>query len=106
MLAAGHTSAGRSLGCALSDHGRAFVSTSTPLQYGGPLRAFVSKFINSRFDPAGMTDNPRIRLAEGPMSSHRRTPRLDAGSVRGRAAPATPETDAAIRAAASGVFVR
>ena len=29
----------------------------------GPLEAFVSKFTNMRFEPAGMTDDPDIRFA-------------------------------------------
>jgi len=32
-----------------------------------PLEAYVSKFINMRFDPAGMTDDPDIRLAQSVM---------------------------------------
>jgi ribonucleoside-diphosphate reductase alpha chain len=33
------------------------------LQYGVPLRAFVEAFINTRFEPAGMTDDSDIRMA-------------------------------------------
>jgi ribonucleoside-diphosphate reductase alpha chain len=33
------------------------------LQYGVPLSAFVEKFTNMRFEPAGMTDDPDIRFA-------------------------------------------
>jgi ribonucleoside-diphosphate reductase alpha chain len=33
------------------------------LQYGVPLRAFVDMFTNMRFEPAGITDDPDIRLA-------------------------------------------
>jgi ribonucleoside-diphosphate reductase alpha chain len=43
------------------------VSISIGLQYGVPLRAFVSKFTNMRFDPAGMTDDPDIRIAQSVM---------------------------------------
>jgi ribonucleoside-diphosphate reductase alpha chain len=39
------------------------VSMSLGLQYGVPLRAFVEKFTNVRFEPAGMTDDPDIRFA-------------------------------------------
>jgi ribonucleoside-diphosphate reductase alpha chain len=33
------------------------------LQYGIPLEFYVSKFQNLRFEPAGMTDDPDIRMA-------------------------------------------
>jgi ribonucleoside-diphosphate reductase alpha chain len=39
------------------------VAISVGLQYGVPLDTFVSKFINMRFEPAGMTDDPDIRMA-------------------------------------------
>ena len=39
------------------------ISVSHGLQYGVPLRAFVEKFTNMRFEPAGMTDDPDIRFA-------------------------------------------
>ncbi len=43
------------------------VAVSIALQYGVPLDAYVSKFINMRFDPAGMTDDPDVRLAQSVM---------------------------------------
>ena len=43
------------------------VSISIGLQYGVPLEAFVSKFTNMRFDPAGMTDDADIRIAQSVM---------------------------------------
>ncbi|MGH9073887.1 MAG: LAGLIDADG family homing endonuclease, partial [Acidimicrobiales bacterium] len=39
------------------------VAVSIALQYGVPLSTFVSKYINMRFEPAGMTDDSDIRLA-------------------------------------------
>ncbi len=39
------------------------ISVSHGLQYGVPLRAFVEMFTNRRFEPAGMTDDPDIRIA-------------------------------------------
>ncbi|MBG0824683.1 vitamin B12-dependent ribonucleotide reductase [Planomonospora sp. ID91781] len=39
------------------------VAISIGLQYGVPLETYVSKFVNMRFDPAGMTDDPDIRMA-------------------------------------------
>jgi ribonucleoside-diphosphate reductase alpha chain len=38
-------------------------SISYGLQYGVPLHAFVEAFVNTRFEPAGMTDDPDIRMA-------------------------------------------
>jgi ribonucleoside-diphosphate reductase alpha chain len=39
------------------------IAVSLGLQYGVPLEAFVSKFINMKFEPSGMTDDPDIRFA-------------------------------------------
>ena len=38
------------------------ISISLGLQYGVPLEAYASKFINMRFEPAGMTDDPDVRF--------------------------------------------
>ncbi|HLZ37626.1 MAG TPA: adenosylcobalamin-dependent ribonucleoside-diphosphate reductase [Mycobacteriales bacterium] len=43
------------------------IAVSIGLQYGVPLEAFVSKFVNMRFEPAGMTDDPDVRLAQSVM---------------------------------------
>jgi ribonucleoside-diphosphate reductase alpha chain len=32
-----------------------------------PLEAYVAKFVNMRFDPAGMTDDPDVRIASSVM---------------------------------------
>src|SRR3954451_11497987 len=39
------------------------ISVSHGLQYGVPLEAFVEMFTNTRFEPAGMTDDPDLRFA-------------------------------------------
>ncbi|MHA6626096.1 vitamin B12-dependent ribonucleotide reductase [Pseudonocardia sichuanensis] len=39
------------------------MSISVGLQYGIPLEFYVSKFSNLRFEPAGMTDDPDVRIA-------------------------------------------
>ncbi|SHM45597.1 vitamin B12-dependent ribonucleotide reductase [Cryptosporangium aurantiacum] len=39
------------------------VAISVALQYGVPLEQYVEKFRNMRFEPAGMTDDPDIRIA-------------------------------------------
>jgi len=39
------------------------IAVSLGLQFGVPLRTFVDKFTNVRFEPAGMTDDREIRFA-------------------------------------------
>jgi len=43
------------------------IAVSIGLQYGVPLETFVEKFTNLRFEPAGMTDDPDIRMAQSMM---------------------------------------
>jgi ribonucleoside-diphosphate reductase alpha chain len=43
------------------------IAISIALQYGVPLETYVQKFTNMRFDPAGMTDDPDIRMAQSVM---------------------------------------
>jgi len=43
------------------------ISISVGLQYGIPLESYVAKFTNMRFEPAGMTDDPDIRIAGSVM---------------------------------------
>ena len=43
------------------------VAISIGLQYGVPLETYVNKFTNMRFEPAGMTDDPDIRMAASVM---------------------------------------
>jgi ribonucleoside-diphosphate reductase alpha chain len=43
------------------------IAISIALQYGVPLEAFVTKFTNMRFEPAGMTDDADIRMAQSMM---------------------------------------
>jgi ribonucleoside-diphosphate reductase alpha chain len=89
------------------------ISVSLGLQYGVPLEAYVSKFINTRYEPAGLTDDPDIRFATsltdyifrrlaieylpaeqrqamGIYTTAERTAELDGTSAP--AAPAEPET--------------
>jgi len=39
------------------------IAISIALQYGVPLETYVSKFVNMRFEPAGMTDDADVRMA-------------------------------------------
>jgi ribonucleoside-diphosphate reductase alpha chain len=43
------------------------IAVSVALQYGVPLETYVQKFTNMRFEPAGMTDDPDIRMAQSMM---------------------------------------
>lgn len=43
------------------------IAISVALQYGVPLETFVEKFTNMRFEPAGMTDDPDVRMAQSLM---------------------------------------
>ncbi len=40
------------------------VSVSLGLQHGVPLATYVRKYTNMRFEPAGMTDDPDLRIAQ------------------------------------------
>ena len=89
------------------------VAISIALQYGVPLEAFVTKFVNMRFEPAGMTDDKDIRMAQSMMDYIFRRLALDylpyekrealsiftaderAATVAGYDAPATPAIEAA-----------
>ncbi|TRY16588.1 vitamin B12-dependent ribonucleotide reductase [Tessaracoccus rhinocerotis] len=43
------------------------IAVSIGLQYGVPLESYVQKFTNLKFEPAGMTDDPDIRIAQSFM---------------------------------------
>jgi ribonucleoside-diphosphate reductase alpha chain len=43
------------------------IAISIGLQYGVPLETYMSKFVNMRFEPAGMTDDPDVRMASSVM---------------------------------------
>jgi ribonucleoside-diphosphate reductase alpha chain len=43
------------------------IAISIALQHGVPLETYVQKFTNMRFEPAGMTDDPDIRMAQSVM---------------------------------------
>ncbi|MBI2704964.1 MAG: ribonucleoside-diphosphate reductase [Actinobacteria bacterium] len=43
------------------------IAISHGLQYGVPLRSYIEAFSGMRFEPAGMTDDPDIRMAQSLM---------------------------------------
>ncbi len=40
------------------------IAVSIGLQYGVPLKVLVNKFVHTRFEPAGYTTNPNIKIAK------------------------------------------
>ena len=61
------------------------ISLSIALQHGVPLETYIQKFTNMRFEPAGMTDDPDIRIAQSVMDYIFRRLALDHLSVDKRA---------------------
>jgi ribonucleoside-diphosphate reductase alpha chain len=61
------------------------IAVSVGMQYGIPLESYVSKFTNLRFEPAGMTDDPDVRLATSVMDYLFRRIALDYLPVEKRA---------------------
>jgi adenosylcobalamin-dependent ribonucleoside-diphosphate reductase len=53
------------------------LAVSVALQYGVPVEKYVEKFMNMRFEPAGMTDDPDIRMAASVMDYVARRLALD-----------------------------
>ncbi|MGD8202186.1 vitamin B12-dependent ribonucleotide reductase [Ornithinimicrobium sp. W1679] len=43
------------------------IAVSIGLQYGVPLETYVEKFTNLRFEPAGLTDDPDVRMSQSIM---------------------------------------
>ena len=75
------------------------IAISISLQYGVPLETFISKFTNMKFEPAGLTDDPDVRMS--PVGHGLRLPPPGLGLPRlrdslgtrhlhGRRAPALP----------------
>ena len=61
------------------------IAVSIGLQYGVPLETFVQKFSNLKFEPAGLTDDPDIRMAQSIMDYIFRRLALDYLSFEERA---------------------
>ena len=61
------------------------IAISVGLQYGIPLDSYVAKFTNMRFEPAGLTDDPDIRIASSVMDYIFRRLALDHLSYEDRA---------------------
>ncbi|MCZ2807671.1 vitamin B12-dependent ribonucleotide reductase [Modestobacter sp. VKM Ac-2983] len=61
------------------------IGISLALQHGVPLETYIQKFTNMRFEPAGMTDDPDIRIAQSVMDYIFRRLALDHLPVEKRA---------------------
>ncbi|MGY1738157.1 vitamin B12-dependent ribonucleotide reductase [Geodermatophilus sp. SYSU D00684] len=61
------------------------IGISIALQHGVPLETYIQKFTNMRFEPAGMTDDPDIRIAQSVMDYIFRRLALDHLPVETRA---------------------
>jgi ribonucleoside-diphosphate reductase alpha chain len=60
------------------------ISLSLGLQHGVPLATFVRKYANMKFEPAGITDDPELRIATSLMDYIARRLALDYLSVTER----------------------
>jgi ribonucleoside-diphosphate reductase alpha chain len=81
------------------------IAISVGLQYGVPLETYVGKFTNMRFEPAGMTDDPDIRMASSVVDYIFRRLALDFLPVERRAELGiftAKERAAQVRAEAAG----
>jgi ribonucleoside-diphosphate reductase alpha chain len=80
------------------------IAISIGLQYGVPLEAYVEKFTNMRFDPAGMTDDADIRMAQSMMDYIFRRLALDYLPYETRAGYGIYTADERTRAVQTGSY--
>jgi ribonucleoside-diphosphate reductase alpha chain len=80
------------------------IAVSIGLQYGVPLETFVEKFTNLRFEPAGMTDDPDIRMAQSMMDYIFRRLALDYLTFDDRAALGIYSADERARQLETGSY--
>jgi ribonucleoside-diphosphate reductase alpha chain len=74
------------------------------LQYGVPLEQFVQKFVNMRFDPAGMTDDSDVRMAQSIMDYIFRRLALDFLAYEQRSGMGIYTSEERARAVATGSY--
>ena len=80
------------------------IAISIGLQYGVPLEAYVEKFTNMRFEPAGMTDDADIRMAQSMMDYIFRRLALDYLDYDTRASYGIYTADERTRAVQTGSY--
>ena len=82
------------------------IAVSIGLQYGVPLETFVEKFTNLRFEPAGMTDDADIRIAQSMMDYIFRRLALDYLPFEARSAMGLYTASERTRALESGEYTQ
>ena len=80
------------------------IAVSIGLQYGVPLETFVSKFMNLRFEPAGMTDDQDVRMAQSMLDYIFRRLALDYLPFEDRAAMGLYTSSERARALETGEY--
>ena len=80
------------------------IAISIGLQYGVPLEAYIDKFLNMRFEPAGLTDDADIRMAQSVMDYIFRRLALDFLSFDARSALGIYSADERTRQLETGVY--
>ncbi len=80
------------------------IAVSVGLQYGVPLETFVEKFTNLRFEPAGLTDDPDIRMAQSLMDYTFRRLALDYMDFETRSAMGIYSADERMRQLETGSY--
>jgi ribonucleoside-diphosphate reductase alpha chain len=80
------------------------IAVSIGLQYGVPLETFVEKFTNLRFEPAGLTDDPDIRMAQSIMDYVFRRLALDYLDTETRASMGIHTADERMRQLETGSY--
>ena len=81
------------------------IAVSVGLQYGVPLETFVEKFTNLRFEPAGLTDDPDIRMAQSLMDYTFRRLALDYMDFETRSSMGIYSADERMRQLETGSYV-
>jgi ribonucleoside-diphosphate reductase alpha chain len=80
------------------------IAISIGLQYGVPLEAYIDKFLNMRFEPAGLTDDADIRMAQSVMDYIFRRLALDFLTFDARSALGIYSADERSRQLETGVY--
>ena len=80
------------------------IAVSIGLQYGVPLETYVEKFTNMRFEPAGLTDDPDVRMSASIMDYVFRRLALDHLPFETRSALGIHTADERQRQLETGVY--
>jgi len=81
------------------------VAVSIALQHGVPLQTYVEKFTNLRFEPAGLTDDPDVRMSASIMDYVFRRLALDHLSFDERSALGIYSAEERARQLATGSYL-